>query len=181
MTPQAQAVLDFWFAPEHQAFWFAKSADFDEAVRRRFAGLWYEAAQGELSTWRGTLHGRLAEIILLDQFSRNLWRGSPKAFAQDGMALVLAQEAAKQDGFAAMQEAERNFMLLPLMHSESRAVHEQAVPLFERYGGAATLDFELKHKAIIDRFGRYPHRNAVLGRETTAEEAEFLTQPGSAF
>lgn len=92
-----------------------------------------------------------------------------------------AQEAVRQHGFAEMTESGRHFMLMPLMHSESRAVHEQAVPLFERYTTPYALDFELKHKAIIDRFGRYPHRNAVLGRETTAEEAAFLLQPGSSF
>lgn len=174
-------VLDFWFDSENQAFWFAKSEDFDAQIRSRFSQAWQAASQGELSAWRATLRGRLAEIILLDQFSRNLWRGSPQAFAQDGMALVLAQEAVTQQGFADMQEGERNFMLMPLMHSESRAVHTQAVPLFERYASAVTLDFERKHKAVIDRFGRYPHRNAVLGRKTTAAEAEFLLQPGSSF
>lgn len=110
------------------------------------------------------MHGRLAEIIVLDQFSRNLFRNSPLAWVQ---------EAVRQHGFAEVTESERHFMLMPLVHSESRAVHEQEVPLFERYTTPYALDFELKHKAIIGRFGRYPHRNAVFGRETTAEERRF--------
>lgn len=177
MSPQH--VLDFWFSqPEH---WFAKSDAFDDAIRAQFAALWQQAAQGELSAWRDTLHGRLAEIIVLDQFSRNLHRGSPLAFAQDGMAVVLTQEALRHSGFADLNMRERQFMLLPLMHSESGVIHAQAVPLFERYTDENVLDFEMRHKAIIDRFGRYPHRNAVLGRQSTAEEIAFLQEPGSSF
>ncbi|ASK27550.1 DUF924 family protein [Neisseria chenwenguii] len=179
MTPNQ--VLNFWFAESSRPFWFAKSDEFDAQIRVQFFNAWQQAARGELAAWRDTLQGRLAEIILLDQFSRNLWRGSAQAFAQDGMALVLAQEAVKQADFAEMGEAGRNFMLLPMMHSESPAVHAAAVPLFERFSSTNTLDFEMRHKAIIDRFGRYPHRNETLGRETTAEEAEFLQQEGSSF
>ena len=179
MTPQT--VLDFWFAEENRPFWFAKSDGFDEKIRTRFAAVWRQASRGELSDWRGTLRGRLAEIIVLDQFSRNLHRGSADAFTQDLAALVLAQEAVRRPDFAELPPAERHFMLMPLMHSESAAIHEQAAALFERYTDESALDFELKHKAVIDRFGRYPHRNEVLGRETTAEEAGFLTQEGSSF
>ncbi|PJK04277.1 hypothetical protein CO612_06615 [Lysobacteraceae bacterium NML71-0210] len=177
----AQAVLDFWFSQDNQPFWFKKSADFDTQIRERFAALWQQAVYSELDGWRETLQGRLAEIIVLDQFSRNLFRDSPIAFAQDNMAVALAQEAVRQPGFADMAPSERHFMLMPLMHSESRRIHEQAVVLFERYTTPYALDFEIKHKVIIDRFGRYPHRNAVLGRQSTAEEVEFLKQPGSSF
>lgn len=177
----AQAVLDFWFDQANKACWFAKSDDFDAEIRRRFMGVWQQAARGELSAWRDTLRGRLAEIIVLDQFSRNVWRDRANAFAQDNMALILAQEAVQHAGFADLDQAERNFMLMPFMHSESQAVHKQALPLFERYADAVTLDFERQHKAIIDRFGRYPHRNEMLGRDSTAEEKAFLTQPGSSF
>ncbi|WP_373740505.1 DUF924 family protein [Neisseria sp.] len=179
MTPQT--VLDFWFRETDSALWFAKNETFDELVHRRFETLWRQAAASELYGWRETLHGRLAEIIVLDQFSRNLFRDSPQAFAQDNMAVALAQEAVWQPGFAAMEAAERHFMLMPLMHSESRAVHMQAEQLFRRHTSASAYDFEIKHKSIIDRFGRYPHRNRVLGRESTAEELEFLKQPGSSF
>lgn len=179
MNPQT--VLDFWFDETNQPFWFAKNNSFDETVRTRFYGLWQQAAQSELYGWRKTLQGRLAEIIVLDQFSRNLFRNSPQAFAQDNMAVALAQEAVCQNGFADMQPVERHFMLMPLMHSESRVIHRQAETLFARHTPPEALDFELKHKAIIDRFGRYPHRNQVLGRESTADELEFLKQPGSSF
>lgn len=118
---------------------------------------------------------------MLDQFSRNLNRNSPQAFAQDGMALILAQEILKQPDFGTFTETERQFALLPFMHSESADIHRQAVSLFERFTGPEVLEFELKHKAVIDRFGRYPHRNAVLGRESTQAELEFLKQPGSVF
>ena len=127
------------------------------------------------------MRGRLAEIIVLDQFSRNLFRDSPAAFAQDLAAVCLAQEAVRLPVFAAMKEEERHFILMPLMHSESRAIHTQAAALFERYTSESASDFELRHKAVIDRFGRYPHRNAVLGRESTAEEQDFLSRSGSSF
>lgn len=176
-----QAVLDFWFSEETKPFWFAKSEEFDRQIRDQFYELWQQAAQSELSHWRETVYGRLAEIIVLDQFSRNLHRNSPLAFAQDNMAVALTQEAIKQPEFKTMTERERHFMLMPLMHSESKLIHEQAVVLFEQFCSEESVDFELKHKVIIDRFGCYPHRNAVLGRESSAEEIEFLTQPGSSF
>ena len=179
MTPQT--VLDFWFAEENRPFQFARNDGFDAQIRAQFFDIWQQAACGELSHWRDTLQGRLAEIIILDQFSRNLFRNSPQAFAQDTVALILAQEAVRQPGFANLLSHERHFMLMPLMHSESQVIHEQAVPLFERYTNENALDFEIKHKVIIERFGRYPHRNAVLGRKTTEEEAEFLKQEGSSF
>ena len=134
-----------------------------------------------MSAWRDTPHGRLAEIIVLDQFSRNLFRNSAKAFAQDGMALVLAQEAVRSGADAALMPQERVFLYMPYMHSESAAIHQTAVELFTRNGISDNLDYELKHKAIIDRFGRYPHRNAVLGRTSTPGEIAFLQEPGSSF
>ena len=178
MTPKT--VLDFWFAEENRPFWFAKSDEFDETIRRRFAGLWQQAARAELYEWRATFDGRLAEIIVLDQFSRNLFRNNPQAFACDAMAQVLAQEAAKQPGFVDLPDTWRHMMLMPLMHSESRKIHALALELFTRHAAHA-LVHEEQHKAIIDRFGRYPHRNAVLGRDSTAEELEFLQQEGSSF
>ena len=177
----ADDVLAFWFAEENRSFWFARNEAFDRQIRNRFAGLWARAAQSELDAWRNTLRGRLAEIIVLDQFSRNLHRASPLAFAQDNMAVALAQEAVRRPGFAGMRPEERHFMLMPLMHSESRRIHRQALELFERHTSEGALDFERKHQAIIERFGRYPHRNAVLGRESTPEELAFLQQPGSSF
>lgn len=176
-----QRVLDFWFREIKPAQWWSADPAFDALIRTRFGALHAEAAAGELWAWRGQgAHGRLAEILVLDQFSRNLGRGTLLAFAQDGMALVLAQEAVAGGALAALTDAERPFLLMPFMHSESRAVHEEALSLFAAHA-PGNLDFERRHKAIVDRFGRYPHRNAVLGRASSDEEIEFLKQPGSSF
>ena len=125
--------------------------------------------------------GRLAEIIVLDQFSRNLYREDPRAFACDGMALVLAQEAVRARADRKIPLERRKFFYLPYEHSESRRIHTLAVALFESLGEPESLDYELQHKAIVDRFGRYPHRNKALGRTSTAEEIAFLKTPGSSF
>ena len=174
-------VHTFWFDEIDRSLWFKKDADFDQLLAERFSALHARASHGELSAWRDTPHGRLAEIIVLDQFSRNLFRDNAKAFAQDGMALVLAQEAVRCGADSALNTQERVFLYMPYMHSESLIIHETAVELFTRNGILNNLDYELKHKAIIERFGRYPHRNAVLGRASTPEELEFLSQPGSSF
>lgn len=174
-------VLSFWFKEIDRALWFKKDSDFDQLLHERFGALHAQASLGELSVWRDSAHGRLAEIIVLDQFSRNLYRDQAKAFAQDGMALVLAQEAVRNGMDAELTAMERVFLYMPYMHSESLKVHGEAVALFTRLGIQGNLDFELKHKAIIERFSRYPHRNSVLGRESTPEELAFLSQPGSAF
>ena len=118
---------------------------------------------------------------MLDQFSRNIYRDTAKAFAQDAMALVLAQEAVASGALLQLNADERNFLLMPYMHSESAVIHQQAEALFKHYAPENNYQFELKHKVIIDRFGRYPHRNAILGRVSTTEELEFLKQPGSDF
>lgn len=175
------AVLRFWFEEIDRSLWFRKDADFDKLLAERYGALHAQASLAELSAWRDAPAGRLAEIIVLDQFSRNLFRDSAKAFAQDGMALVLAQEAVRCGADAALSAQERVFLYMPYMHSESLAVHDAAVQLFTGNGIQGNLDFELKHKAIIERFGRYPHRNAILGRTSTAEELAFLSQPGSSF
>lgn len=179
MTPVE--ILQFWFEQIDRALWFKKDSDFDQLLRDRFGVLHTQASLGELSVWRDSARGRLAEIIVLDQFSRNLFRDHAKAFAQDGMALVLAQEAVRCGMDAELTAQERVFLYMPYMHSESKLVHEMAVELFTRNGIQNNLDYELKHKAIIDRFGRYPHRNSVLSRESTPEELAFLAQPGSSF
>ena len=179
MNPQQ--ILDFWFSPATQPHWFAQSAAFDQQVHSRFAAVLAQAAAAELAHWRATLAGRVAEIIVLDQFSRNVYRNTPQAFAQDGMALVLAQECVRQADFAQLNVDERKFAIMPMMHSESVAVHRVAVPLFERYTDALTLDFERRHQVIVERFGRYPHRNALLGRASSPEELAFLQQEGSSF
>lgn len=176
-----EQVLAFWFAEAGEPAWWTAAADFDDQVRRRFARVLQQAARGELWSWRDRPRGRLAEILVLDQFSRNIHRGTPAAFAQDAVALVLAQEAVANDTLAALSPDERCFALMPFMHSESVAIHIEAERLFREHAPPRNLEFELRHKAIIDRFGRYPHRNAILGRTSSEEELAFLAEPGSSF
>ena len=176
-----QEILDFWFNPEHQSLWFLKSDTFDQKIRQNFSKVHEQAVQAELWSWRKTADGRLAEIIVLDQFSRNLYRDQPLAFAQDGLALALAQEAISLNLDAQLNPEQRSFLYMPFMHSESKIMHEFALKLFQRLGNPVNLDYEKRHKKIIERFGRYPHRNKILGRESTPEELEFLDQPGSSF
>ncbi len=176
------AVLTFWFQDIPSRQWWSVDSAFDALLRERFLPLWNQAVQGELFAWRTTPQGRLAEIIVLDQFSRNMHRGTPAAFAQDPMALALSQEAVAAGALEALAMPEqRVFLLMPYMHSESARVHVEAERLFGQWAPAGNLDFELRHKAIVDRFGRYPHRNAILGRASTPEERAFLQQPGSSF
>jgi uncharacterized protein (DUF924 family) len=176
-----KAILKFWFEEIEPAKWWAKDDAFDQLIRERFGAIHAQAARCELFEWRQDARGRLAEVIVLDQFSRNMFRGSPLAFASDPLALALAQEAIAARADAALSPVERSFLYLPFMHSESLAIHAVALALYRSNGIQGNLDFEIKHKQIIERFGRYPHRNAILGRQSTHEELEFLKQPGSGF
>lgn len=174
-------VLRFWFDEIDPRQWWQKALAFDRQLARRFATRLEQAASGELYAWRQTPEGRLAEILLLDQFSRNIYRDTPRAFAQDGMALVLAQEGVRAGFDRVLSTPQRQFFYMPYMHSESTTIHQLAEALFDQPGLEQALLFERKHKAIIERFGRYPHRNAILGRASTAAEIAFLKQPGSGF
>lgn len=174
-------VLTFWFEEIDPKLWWSAEPALDDLIRKRFLGVMHQAAAGELHSWRATAEGRLAEIIALDQFSRNAFRNTPRAFSQDPMALVLAQEAVRAGALQSLDPVQRGFLLLPYMHSESRHIHVEAEALYREFAPAENYDFELRHKAIIDRFGRYPHRNEILGRTSTPEEIEFLQQPGSRF
>lgn len=176
-----QEILKFWFEETEPAQWWKKDENFDRSIIERFSELHRRATRCELFEWRNDARGRLAEIVVLDQFSRNMFRGSPLSFAYDALALALAQEAVSAGADKALNPVERSFLYMPFMHSESMKIHEVAVELFRRNGIEGNLDYELKHQAIIERFGRYPHRNAILGRESTQEEIEFLKQPGSSF
>lgn len=179
--PTVDDVLDFWFRETPESLWWEKNEKFDARIRQRFSALHQAANLGELWRWRRDIHGRLAEIIVLDQFSRNMFREKSAAFASDALALVLAQEAVAGGEAHQLAPKQRAFLYLPYMHSESVMIHDQALQLYAEPGLESNLDFEKKHKAIIDRFGRYPHRNDALGRVSTAEEKAFLTQPGSSF
>jgi len=178
---QPQPILHFWFTELTPKQHYAKDTALDEAIRTRFGATLEAAARCELFAWRATPEGRLAEVLVLDQFSRNVYRDTPRAFAQDALALALAQELVASGQDRSLSLPQRSFAYMPYMHSESALVHAQAVDLFSEPGMEETLRFELRHKDIIDRFGRYPHRNALLGRTSTAEELTFLSEPGSGF
>lgn len=174
----AEDVLHFWFIECTVDDWWSGRPDFDERLSERFTETHRRVALGEAFGWRVTARGRLAEIIVLDQFSRQVHRGSPRAFAQDGMALVLAQEAVAGGHHLHLPPVQRGFLLMPFMHSESALVHQSALPLFTELGDENLLEFERLHAQAIERFGRYPKRNAVLGRASTPEELAYLAEIG---
>lgn len=176
-----EEVLGFWFDELMPGEWWVKDERLDQQIRERFSDIHTQACRCELFAWRSSAKGRLAEILVLDQFSRNMYRDTPQAFANDPLALALAQEAIDRKADQDLEQVQRTFMYMPFMHSESAKIHEQAVKLFTANGIEVNLEFEFKHKRIIDRFGRYPHRNAILGRVSTPEEIAFLGEPDSSF
>ena len=175
------AVLSFWFEENGPKQWFAKDTAFDDAVRERFSALQSRGANDGLVDWRQTARGALAEIIVLDQFQRNFYRDDARAFACDAMALDAAKEALANGFDQALSETERVFLYLPFEHSEAAEDQETSVGLYATLTDGSYLEWAEKHKAVINRFGRYPHRNAILGRESTAEELAFLQEDGSSF
>lgn len=177
----AAAVLEFWFEEIDSKQWWAKDNDLDDIIRQRYEDLHRKAVRCELYDWRKTPEGRLAEIIVLDQFSRNIFRDRPESFAYDAQALALSQIAIDCGADEELNSNEKSFLYMPFMHSESLPIHEIAMELYAQKGLEFNYDFEKKHKAVIERFGRYPHRNAILGRVSTDEEIEYLKQPGSGF
>ena len=178
---QPHSILHFWFTELTPKQHYAKDAVLDEGIRTRFGATLEAAARCEFFAWRATPEGRLAEVLVLDQFSRNVYRDTARAFAQDALALALSQELVASGQDRSLPLAQRSFAYMPYMHSESVLVHAQAALLFAEPGLEDTLRFELRHKEIIDRFGRYPHRNALMGRSSTPEELVFLSEPGSSF
>jgi len=181
LAGEIEGVLGFWFEELEPPQWFEKDLEMDAQITERFGALHGRAVEGALASWRATAEGRLAEIIVLDQLSRNIFRGTPGAFAADAPALERSREAIAVGADMELDPQRRMFLYMPFMHSESREVHEEAVALFEALGMTRTLEFEHLHKVIIDRFGRYPHRNEILGRVSTPEEIEFLKGPNSSF
>ena len=174
-------ILKYWFEEIDRSHWWSKNDAFDQRIRERFAGIHAKAIRCELFDWRKDAEGRLAEIIVLDQFSRNMFRDSPLSFANDSLALALSQEAISVGANQKLSPIQRSFLYMPFMHSESLIIHEIAMDLYKNNGIQSNLDFEIKHQDIIKRFGRYPHRNRILGRASTKVEIEFLKQPGSGF
>jgi uncharacterized protein (DUF924 family) len=191
LDPREADVLDFWFgAPgsaEHgqaRDLWFTKQDATDALIRARFGALIESALRGELDAWSGTPRGALALIVLLDQFTRNAFRDTPRAFAGDARALSVAQAQVDAGHDLALSLNERWFVYLPFEHAESLPLQERAVALFTQLaadGLTAPLEWAIKHRDVVARFGRFPHRNAILGRASSPEEAAFLQQPGSRF
>jgi len=181
VTIDSEAIIEFWFNEITPKQWFVKDLSFDQMIQDRFSEVHKAATAGELFGWRETVEGCLAEIIVLDQFSRNMFRDQPCAFAFDTIALVLAQQAVELGLDKELSPKKRSFLYMPYMHSESQLIHEQAVILFDQPGLEDNLRFEYRHKEIIDRYGRYPHRNEILSRISTTDELVFLESPGSSF
>ncbi len=176
MMSDADKVIDFWFVKHNRDDWFGISEEFDQKLRDNFSGLHASVAAGEAFGWRATPSGRLAEILVLDQFSRQFFRGQAQAFASDSMALALAQELVASGGDKSLSEEQALFAYLPFMHSESPLIQLEAVRLFEQLGNEDNLKFELAHRDIIARFGRFPKRNQALGRTSTREELDYIAE-----
>lgn len=179
MTPES--ILLFWFKEIEPKSWWKKDLAFDEVVRVRFLDSHTAAMRGEFFSWRHDARGRLAEIMVLDQLSRNMFRDTAAAFSGDPLALVLAQEAIGRGVLDRLTASQASFILMPIMHSESLRVHEAFACHFGLPGLSGTLDYENRHVDILQRFGRYPHRNALLGRASTDDEVAFLRGPRSSF
>ena len=198
VTPEV--VLDYWFGelagaedfPVHKAgMWFVKSREVDQEIREKFGGAVEMAAAGRYRVWEKTPRGRLALVILLDQFSRNIYRGDPGAFGNDPEALRLALEGINQGEMMALYPIERAFLYLPLQHAEELSYQDQGVDLYRQLTDSVAAhlkgafgnfhDSAVQHRDIIARFGRFPHRNGLLLRESSLVEREFLLQPGSSF
>jgi uncharacterized protein (DUF924 family) len=190
---EAQAVLDFWFGADGDAAqgvarkeWFIKDDAFDRRIGDRFGATIERALRGELDAWDEAPRAALARIVVLDQFTRNAFRGTPRAFAGDAQALAAAKVLVAAGCDEALPAFMRAFAYLPFEHAESLPMQDESVRLFTRLAGAdaqfaSMLDFAHRHRAVIARFGRFPHRNAILGRRSTAEEMAFLKEPGSSF
>lgn len=174
-------VHSFWFKELTRKDWFVKNEALDEAMRKHYAGTHLSLARGELDGWRGSAEDRLAAIVVLDQFSRNMYRGSPLAFATDWLALREAKLAIEAGADMEVEPAHRAFFYLPFEHSEVLAEQDRSVELFRLTGDADYLDYAERHRAVIREYGRFPHRNAILGRESTDAELDYLAKPGAGF
>jgi uncharacterized protein (DUF924 family) len=188
MIATASDVLIFWFGVlphESRAVWFRKDPDFDAAIRERFGDAVAAALGGAFSDWSASARGALARVILLDQFTRNIFRDTPRAFAGDTLALAIASAVVDAGGDRALDRYERQFLYMPFEHSESTVAQDRSVELFaalaRETGDDSLMPWARRHAEIVHRFGRFPHRNAILGRASTPEETAFLEEPGSRF
>ena len=176
------AILIFWFEEISPESWFKKDALFDSMLMQQFGRTLEQALAGQLDKWAQKKDGRLALILLLDQMTRNIFRNTPKAFSGDEIACALSLRSVA-DGFLETEKNlhKRQFFLMPMMHSEDIAIQEKSLPLFSTHTSARTYDYAVRHRDIVARFGHFPHRNAILGRPSSAEEIAFLTEPNSSF
>jgi uncharacterized protein (DUF924 family) len=188
LAPLAAEILEFWFGPAPHAtrdVWFRKDPAFDAMIVQRFGAQVEAALRGAYRDWTATPHGTLARVLLLDQFTRNIFRDTPRAFAGDEQALAMASAAVDARHDRALDHYERRFLYMPFEHAEDPRAQERSLALFgalaSDLGDPDTFQWAEKHATIIRRFGRFPHRNAILGRAPTAEEVAFLQQPGSRF
>jgi uncharacterized protein (DUF924 family) len=191
MTTGPREILEFWFSEGAKTRWFEKDSGFDAEIRRHFGTAVGQAAEGRLDDWAEAPESCLALVLLLDQFPRNIHRDSPRAFATDPKARAVADKAIARGFDRRLPQAWRIFFYLPFEHSEALADQHRAVALVRQLadgqeGDARTqalnyLDYAVRHEQVIARFGRFPHRNAILGRPSTPEEEDFLKQPGSSF
>ncbi len=180
-APKSQDILDFWFTEISCKLWFKKNAEFDAVIKQRFGKAVADALYGKFDRWADDANSCLALIILLDQFTRNIFRRSGRAFSGDEIALALSIRCVDRGYLVTAEESYCHFMLMPMMHSENIGIQKAALPLFEKHTSNLTYSSAIKHYDIIAQFGRFPHRNNVLGRPNTPEEDIFLTQPGSSF
>lgn len=169
-----QDILDFWYAPDMRSKWFASTPQLDASMRERFEPLWEAAVRGELDAWRSSPQGSLALAIILDQFPLNMFRGTPKSFSSEGQAIAVAKQALAQGFDQKIDPAQLAFLYMPLMHSEDFADQDLSVELFAAAGLENNLRFAQHHREIVRRFGRFPHRNAILGRTSTPQEIDYL-------
>ena len=200
MSESPETVIDFWFgeagadsvvAKRQTSLWFKKQASTDALIKERFEATLLSAANGELDHWCDSAQGRLALIIVLDQFPRNIYRDNPQSFAFDSLARQQCEAGIERHEDAILPAIQRVFFYLPLEHAEDRALQARSVALFRELAAdvgeqdkpifSGFADYAQRHRVIVDQFGRFPHRNAILGRESTAQELEFLTLPGSSF
>ena len=174
-------VLTFWFEESEPKDWFKKDIGFDDDIRKKFNILIEKALNNKLDLWTTSLEGCLAIILLLDQFPRNIFREDIKAFSGDDKALEISSKCVLKNYLPLSPPEWCHFILIPMMHSENLIIQNQSLPLFKKYTSNQTYDFALRHQKIIEKFGRFPHRNKILGRKSTEEELTFLKMPGSSF
>ncbi len=174
-------IINFWFEEISPEQWFKEDKKFDAMLLERAGATVRKALNGQLDKWSKSSTGSVSLVILLDQFTRNIFRNTPKAFSGDEMALVLSQKSINSEWFAKLSIAYKQFLLMPMMHSEDISIQEKSLPLFKQHTNKRTYEFAVKHRDIIAKFGRFPHRNLILSRPSTEEELIFLNQPGSSF